>query len=272
MPEVVLIDSGNFQEYILDNISQLKKFGINITVICDTEFIKHFKDVNIIDTASLDVETFNKNNKLDTEFRGGFWSLASKRLFYLFAYMKQHNKQNIFHIENDVMIYHSLENLITDESKLWITMDSSSRCIPGIIFAPSHTVLENLINSYDFSKNDMDNLAMFYHRNTNICRTLPIIVKNSNFPYDSIFNEDGYSGIFDAAAIGQYLGGVDPRNIAGDTRGFINETCVVNYSKYEIFWKLINDLKIPYIKIEDKEYPIFNLHIHCKRLHDFMSF
>ena len=52
--------------------------------------------------------------------------------------------------------------------------------------------------------------------------------------YNENFQE--FNSIFDAAAIGQYLGGVDPRNSPGDTRGFVNETCVVNYDKYEFTW------------------------------------
>jgi hypothetical protein len=79
-----------------------------------------------------------------------------------------------------------------------------------------------------------------------------------------------YNCIFDAAAIGQYLGGVDPRNMSGDTKGFVNETCVINYSKYNFIWKNKNNKKIPYIIINNIEYPIVNLHIHCKDLKSFI--
>ena len=77
--------------------------------------------------------------------------------------------------------------------------------------------------------------------------------------------------IFDAAAIGQYLGGVDPRNIEGDTRGFINETCIIKYNKYKFEWIKIDELFIPHIIIDSNKYKICNLHIHCKNLKNFMA-
>ena len=69
---------------------------------------------------------------------------------------------------------------------------------------------------------------------------------------------------------GQYLGGVDPRNIAGDTTGFINETCVIKYNNYEIWFEHLDNIKKPFIKINNKQIPIFNLHIHCKNLSKFV--
>jgi hypothetical protein len=63
------------------------------------------------------------------------------------------------------------------------------------------------------------------------------------------------------------VGGVDPRNAAGDTRGFVNETCVIKYKEEgEIIWREVDGFNKPFIKIFTKEVPIFNLHIHCKNL------
>jgi hypothetical protein len=42
---------------------------------------------------------------------------------------------------------------------------------------------------------------------------------------------DRFQCIFDGAAFGQYIGGIDPRNSNNtNTIGFINETCVVKSS------------------------------------------
>ena len=83
-------------------------------------------------------------------------------------------------------------------------------------------------------------------------------------------NFDKFNYIFDAAAIGQYLGGVDPKNTAGDTTGFVNETCIIKYDKYKFEWKIIDDMKKPFIIIDNESYPIFNLHIHSKNLDKFV--
>jgi hypothetical protein len=73
--------------------------------------------------------------------------------------------------------------------------------------------------------------------------------------------------------IGQYLSGVDKRNMSGDTRGFVNETCIVKYNRNKFIWVKdeITSLYTPHINIDNKYIPIFNLHIHSKNLKDFMS-
>jgi hypothetical protein len=118
----------------------------------------------------------------------------------------------------------------------------------------------------------MKNLSKF---DESIIERLPIYTElkenNENNMVTKNFNK--YNIIFDAAAIGQYLSGVDKRNISGDTRGFINETCVIKYNSNNFFW-LRDELTLlysPYININNKNIPIFNLHIHTKNLKDFMS-
>ena len=82
---------------------------------------------------------------------------------------------------------------------------------------------------------------------------------------------NNFNMIFDAAAIGQFLGGVDPRNIPGDTTGFINETCVIKYDRYGFDWNIDNGIRKPFlIDYNGDKIPIFNLHIHCKCLEKFI--
>ena len=88
-------------------------------------------------------------------------------------------------------------------------------------------------------------------------------VKNIQKYYNNI---EAFQSIFDAAALGQYLGGIDPNN-GPSSPGFINESCVFNPSLLSYEW--INDdrgRKIPYIIFSGEKYRINNLHIHCKNL------
>ena len=77
--------------------------------------------------------------------------------------------------------------------------------------------------------------------------------------------------MFDGAAMGQYLGGVDPRNIGGDSRGFVNETCVIKYNQYTFHWMGVDGLMKPFLQVGCDLVPIFNLHIHSKRVKDFIG-
>ena len=83
-------------------------------------------------------------------------------------------------------------------------------------------------------------------------------------------NFNKFKFIFDAAAIGQYLGGVDRRNNPNNTIGFINETCIIKYNSYKFEFLDKENIKKPFINVNDKFIPIFNLHIHSKDLDKFV--
>lgn len=276
MTEVILVNLDNFQEYILYNIEQLKILHYKVTVIASDNLrdkFTHIAEINLVLTSTLSDGDFSKLSRVDASFRNGFWKLCSMRLFYLYSYLKAGDIRNVIHIENDVMLYQKIE--VPDDSKVWVTMDSNNRCIPGIILIPDYAKLDNLIAHYNYAQNDMVNLASFFHNNRDICESLPIIKQNSSYNHLDRYSRhfSKFGKIFDAAAIGQYLGGVDPRNIGGDTRGFVNETCVVDYSKYSFVWNFNSALGLyqPHIIIDGAEVPIVNLHIHSKALNRFLA-
>ena len=85
-------------------------------------------------------------------------------------------------------------------------------------------------------------------------------------------NSETFPFIFDAAAMGQYLGGVDPNNNPGDTRGFVNESCAIRYDLHQFEWEIIDGIKKPFLVMKNgQRKPIFNLHIHCKKVASFMG-
>ena len=270
--KIVLVMLHNLQSYIFDNIQHLKKHNNNdITIITDKKFNTLFENINIINIEDLIPNYVNVVCRVSDTFRNGFWQLTSYRFVALYEYMKQHDITNIIHIENDVLIYKKLDT-IHNTNKLLLTMDSKNRCIPGLMFIPNNEVLKKCLDIFNTSLNDMQNFSNCYYKLTDYIDTLPIFIEdNKNDVTKMITNNfKYYNAIFDAAAIGQYLGGVDPRNNSGDTIGFVNETCAIDYSKYKFIWKYKNDTKSPYIVIHNKEYPIVNLHIHCKNLKKFI--
>jgi hypothetical protein len=178
--------------------------------------------------------------------------------------MKQYEVQDIIHLENDVLTYYNTDVLVPYLKKIvYMPFDSQDRNIASIVYIPSAEALKPLLDQYDYTKNDMHNFSR--PRARNLVENLPIFIRvpgmtpiqesvcNASIPY-----------VFDAAAMGQYLGGVDPRNIGGDTRGFVNETCVIHYANYLHFDKK------PFLLIEGTKYPVFNLHIHSKNLEAFV--
>jgi len=270
--KIVLVMLNNLQSYIFDNIQHLKNHNNNdITIIVDKKFNELFENlsINIINIEDLIPNYLDIISKINTTFRNGFWLLTSYRFTAIYEYMKQHNIKDIIHIENDILIYKNVDSIkFHNMSKLLLTMDSKNRCIPGLMFIPNHTILKICLDTFNPKLNDMENFSNCYFGLNEYIDTLPIFLEYNNNSITNMITKNfkHYNAIFDAAAIGQYLGGIDPQNKSGDTRGFVNETCIINYSKFKFIWKNKDGLKYPYIIINNNEVPIINLHIHCKNL------
>ncbi len=279
---VILACLNNFQEYILVNIQQLVKLGHqNIYVITNKQFEDLFDEYKsnikllfVEDLEDNDSFHFNQNSQLDNSFRGGFWKLTSYRFFVIYEFMKLYNIENVVHLENDVPIYYHCDLLLPylNNRYLYIPFDCYQRNIASIVYIPNHSIYYEILKEYDFNKNDMENFSTI-QKITNLIENFPIF-KTMEMDDEFKFvtkNYNIFKMIFDAAAMGQYLGGVDPRNQSGDTRGFVNETCIVKYNHYQFVWKTGNDdIKRPFLLCDEEELPIFNLHIHSKNLIDFV--
>jgi hypothetical protein len=145
------------------------------------------------------------------------------------------------------------------------------------MYIPDAAIFGQILNHYDYSKNDMYNFSII-RKKTDLIHQFPIFVEEDETAEkgtsigERAFVSRGWSRfgkyIFDAAAIGQYIGGVDPQNCATDSRGFVNETCVIKYNEEgTIVWKIENGIMKPFLRMKyDQEIPIFNLHIHSKQL------
>jgi hypothetical protein len=269
---IVLVCLENFQNYILTCIDQLLKLGHReIYVITNNHLMSNFEgySVFLIDADMLDdVFGFAKKTTMDSGFRNGFWKHTSARFFALYSFMEQTGVKNVIHIENDVLLYYNCNETLTFETnKLYIPFDTYERNIASIVYIPDSYIFGKILAHYDFGKNDMYNFGAIREKTDLIC-TLPIFIDSNSENRERAFVCSGYTKyIFDAAAIGQFLGGVDPRNTPGDSRGFVNETCVIKYcDEGTIVWKVIDGLKKPFIQIGEIVVPIFNLHIHCKNL------
>lgn len=279
---IILVCINNFQEYILINIKQLLRLRHErIYVITNGHFFEKFSEyrdsITLVNSDSLeDQYEYSKHSALCKEFRGGFWMLTSMRFFYIYSCMKKYDLENVIHLENDVLVYYNCSVLMDklDTKYLYLPFDTFSRNIASIVYIPNHMMFKEILDRYDSGKNDMENFSTIM-RQTNLIKNFPIYISDasdSSSTSECAFvsqNYDRFKCIFDAAAMGQYLGGVDPRNQGGNTVGFINETCVIKYNIYRFLWK-DEDIRRPYLEVDGTVVPIFNLHIHCKDLNRFI--
>jgi hypothetical protein len=279
--DIILVHIGKeYPIHIEDCIHQLKKYKLRIHLLISEVLIGRvpFNDIivsKVEDYIDNRFSSFNIRN-YDKNFRDGFWFSTSARFFIIDEYTRRNNITNYFHVENDNLIYSDLtsikEYFLNSNCDMFLVIDSETRCIPSIMFIKNCEISNRLCNHIlrHPHLNDMENLFNFYKINADV-DNLPIVPDDYSFEHDFSIDfsnhYDNMLSIFDGAAIGQYLGGVDPRNNPNNTIGFINETTVFNPSKFQYVW--INNE--PYIINSNNLIKVINLHIHSKNLKKFMN-
>ncbi|MCA9770365.1 hypothetical protein KC460_03275 [Candidatus Dependentiae bacterium] len=232
---------------------------------------------------------FLRHSTLNRSFREGFWLHATERFYYLHEFMEQYQKKHVFHLESDNMLYANLQKILPVftthyTEKIGATFDNDARCIPGFMYISGVGVLYDLISfmlqKTESAYNDMRIISLFKNEFPEHIKQLPITCKQyakdrqlkskknhcTKNPKHYYQHYDEFEGIFDAAALGQYLGGQDPRN--GPCQpGFINESCLFDPSHFSFIWqKDRHERNVPYLVYKNKKYKIINLHIHSKKL------
>jgi hypothetical protein len=310
MASLVYVHLGrSLPEHLADSIAQARAFNADASIflvagrdaLAALPALRDFC-VSTVPLEDLGVsnqwQQFNRTSRLDRRFRRGFLTFTTERFFVLERVMRALDLRNVFHIENDVMIYFNVEEMAARFAALYpsiaATFDNDERCIPGLLYAHGADSLQPLLEHINAEVagrgfreiNDMTLLGGYrQRRGSDFIGTLPIVPPDYAAPLRSSSghvakraaeysnNLEALRGLFDAAALGQYLGGIDPRNAPGvSTVGFINESCVFDPSLCRIaFERDAQGRRYPTLSAEGPSWPVYNLHIHSKMLAPFAS-
>jgi hypothetical protein len=279
--------------YFIGNQAALKDFSIR-----DPQ-----ANITFISCESLPKTSFHTRFLAKTQLQTGFWRFASERFLYVQDLMKHFHLKNVFHLENDVLIYTDARKLLpvlkSNYQGIAAPFNNDQQCIPGLVFIPHLSAMEQLAQCFAdlagterpagaFGKdwNDMEILSFMYRfkgskyldmlptTTAEYAQENPLADKKGTFPRHptSYYKRAAlFGGVFDAAALGQFLGGVDPIHDPNST-SFLNTECVFDASRFSYFWEEDSQgRKIPYLVYKNQKTPIFNIHFHCKRLHLFTS-
>lgn len=294
--------------YARDALSQARMFNRSpIYLLAERAALASFPLLDDLEITRVSCESlelspahrqFRAVSTLDKSFRGGFWTYTTERFFYLESLMRQYRLTHVFHLENDNLLYLDLSTLLpvfdAHYPNLAGTFDNDDRCVPGIVYARNAdslghltTFINRVLAAATGPLNDMILLGAFARQaGPRFMGALPIVTPDYPKPLRSPAGHvpadpgrysnriDQFQVIFDACAIGQFLGGIDPANSAGkDTTGFINESCVFDPSVYKYSWETDSlDRRTPRLHSPDgQSLPIANLHIHSKNLAKFRS-
>jgi len=284
----ILIALGNIPDYLNDCIQQIKKTQKKSKIYLLVNKTSVFKNKNckIVNVESLKKSKehilFIKKSKLAQDsFRNFFWKHSIERFYYLNDFLNKSNLTNVFHIENDVLLFQDLEKILK-EIKFYnfaCIRDSINRVIGSLIFIKNKKVSTKIVkisNNY-LNENDMKILNYLDKKISNtinlpLGENLDFIQKSKNFK-----KIKKIPFIFDAAAIGQFIDGPHRKKLL--TRiffnikkffmindGFINTETNLKIYNWKIKWKN----KKPYKQENEKLIPIVNLHIHSKNLKKFI--
>lgn len=308
--QTLLINGYGTKIYVILSDDVVNDFNKRVSTLNLSYYSRddHFDFQNVVQVIPLSILEMRCDNDINftnykniiTEkfsgvggFRGGFWVSTTSRFYYIYTLMAMFQLKNVFHIENDIMMYESLRKVYdticeyyisSSIDKICMVQDAPNRVIPSLLFFPNVSSLSNLtqyitneLGSSATFINDMDILGRFDDK-----WQLPFLPDENNL-------------IFDGAALGQYLGGVDYRNLLGDvdynnltteqklviydnpSRGFVNETAGIKADQYTFSkCNVISDkwcvpVKIPIMCDNENVKKIVNLHIHSKQLYQFSS-
>jgi hypothetical protein len=219
-------------------------------------------------------ENFQISSKLDRHFRDGFWFSASYRFFILADFMSTLNIENCIYLENDVVLYFDPTEKLEQFrafSEFAVPLDRV-RAIPGIVWFKNADIATELIQfiSNRSDSNDMDTLGAFVVQGDIRIKPLPTIPLEYAQSKKLDLNRycqglETFSGIFDGAAIGQYIGGVHWMNDPSDTRFFENESSDFHIADCEFSWKYDHH-RSPVLRFGDSETQVLAVHAHSKDL------
>jgi hypothetical protein len=218
-------------------------------------------------------QQFAATSALNRQFRSGFWYHTTQRFFVLADYLRASAARNVIHLENDVVLYADPSDLLPAfqaHARFAVPLDRN-RAIASMVWLADSAVADALAQHLlDFpAANDMEALNSFVLAQPELARplpTLPLAYARAKGLDAQRFCSglEAFGGIFDAAAIGQYLGGVDRKNNPHDSRFFVNESSDLDLRDCAPNWQVHHGLRQPVLHYGGASTAVLCLHAHCK--------
>lgn len=266
-----------------------------IVLIANSQALHDFsssEQITLVPCESLPCTLEHEQFLEQTKFKAGYMRFTSERFLYLYDYMVAFDVKNVFHIENDVMLYADLGELlpIIQENYMGMatTFESNKRCIPGFVYIPNVDFMQKLAKAFirQSSKrsSDMNVIGLFWNQHPEEIDCLPMIMNQYLVEQTPVSHENGllklmrrhskhidaFNSIFDGNAIGVFFDGLHPDK-GNFPPGFLMKQ-LFNASKLSYKWEVDEKgRKVPFAIYGEECFRINNLHIASKRLERFSS-
>ena len=217
------------------------------------------------------------SNDSYSKFRDGFWLKTTERFYALEQFMADEQIKKFFHAELDNLVF-NLSQLAPKLDKLgegiFVPSDHVDRAIGSLMYTNSQTGFTEFCEyarSFNFRKNDMEILASFIKNSPRIAFPLPsttsdigkVDVKGSTNLTRELLSD---IGLFDAAAVGQWYFGIDPKNSFNRIHNrFLNE--MFDGDLQDFLLVIHEDVSELYLHSKSNFFApirLHNLHVHSK--------
>lgn len=243
------------------------------------------KSINIDDYYHPKIKDFENSFNYS---KNDFWTVTATRLFYIQKFIEIERLINVYHFENDILLYYNLQDyhniFVETYENIAITTGGPDKNMTGFMFIKNHNSLELMLdffidrlNTFGISglikKYGMDMVnemtlmkAYDFETDDSKMKNLPIL------PFGEHSKDyDKFHSLFDPATWGQFVGGT--RNLGPGAKPedhYIGQLLIKN-PDWKVIWKNMEGKRIPYFKYNENEIKINNLHIHSKNLHLYVS-
>jgi hypothetical protein len=235
--------------------------------------------------------TFHKKFKGDMAFRKGYWKYVIERFFYVEECMQAMNLTNVIALEYDVLVYTHISTLIEKlkqgKQVLHFVCDNHIRGHPGCMYIPTAKTMGDfckyIVDTLTIKMCDMDLLSNYAKTYKERVSYLPVITNKRNHtkqprvsalghtesnPFYLSENAERLGMLFDSAVVGQYVGGIDPRNTQGHKiQHYINESSLYSMNEMPFQWIRVGNKWQPQLD----NTPLATIHVHSKALKQFLS-
>lgn len=210
-------------------------------------------------------------------YKDPFWLTTLLRLYIVYLYASKNKIEEFIHLEYDNLIYSDLKILQALPKSIYFTRVGPYCSSAGFVYCNSLEHLAKFINRLEqllkkgekgvriFTQYDhlseMILLDLIQTHTKDVMDYLPILptgIGSDNF--------DTLQVLFDGASYGQYLGGTNN----GHNKGWYGLHQYVGQSIHNKTLQIKFD-KQPYVLFEGRQIPILNLHVHSKKLKDFID-
>ncbi len=280
-------------KYVKHSIRLANQFsGMNIDFLGTKSNYSQFNNSNLryypLEDFYDDSEFQNIKTKItySHDFRNGFWLKTLERFFVLEQFMRFKSLDSIFHAELDQLLFrcdhlvNKLENL--QKKGIFVPFRNRDLAVASILYCNDYTAIKSFIDfsfdSNDFA-NEMELLAKWASINPSKAFALPTIstelAKQDSLNKDDLkpftLSFEAIHGMVDAADIGWWLAGNDPRNLPIRQKPFnkffdtskMNSELTSELSTLKLSFESSNGFFLISTKTL-QNIAIYNIHIHSK--------